>query len=504
MIKDSIDFEYAINKLTTMVEPDIKYQEEFLDSDKMNTTFKSIEDSLNTLYEKTRYLEDSIQYARVFLDNKVRSFNEEMNSIIKELETTLDMSKNASYISYNVPFKQNEIVIDDRVANQDKLYPLLLKDSKLTLNYEYDLDVDYSSAYTKGDSIPFNDTIENTVATKSYKAIFLEEKIIKDGLSHTMVIHFAEPMKINVLDFITSNCDIKNIKFGLINGIEEFADDYDLSRNNVTRICIYVKFDMVCTNYDTVIYEIDKSKMTNNIWNDLKEFEVAKATDLDKIKGNKINAEYIISRTTINKASGKTIKENLKSSSGIKEVTSLRLFSYVFGLDKINFKNVKVQTSGYFLSDPIHLGRMASIDYITLNAYDVRDQNCIIEYSILDGNVEIPLLPMGEDIITNEPILSTGELRFQKTNSLTDMEIIKRDGQLTTLSYSDAIGRTDGKYSITYKPIKDYHEVKGILNESIRVKCYIRTFGNNINLVSYIDSIVIKKYGEDSLWINKY
>ena len=39
MIKDSIDFDYAIDKITTMIEPDLKFQEEFLDSEKMNTTF---------------------------------------------------------------------------------------------------------------------------------------------------------------------------------------------------------------------------------------------------------------------------------------------------------------------------------------------------------------------------------------------------------------------------------------------------------------------------------
>ena len=317
-----------------------------------------------------------------------------------------------------------------------------------------------------------------------------------------MVVYFSNPVSINVLDFITSNCEIKNIRFGLINGIEEFADDYDISKNNITRICIYVKFDMVCTNYDTVVYEIDKSKITNNIWNDLKEFEVAKTTNMDKIN-NKINAEYIISRTTTNKASGKTVKENLRSSSNV-TTTSLRLYSYIFGLDKLNFKSVKVQTSGYFISDYINLGRMASIEYITLNVSDVRDQNCIIEYSILDGNVEIPLLPVGEDIVVNEPIFNNGQLRFQKDNNATNIESVKRDGQLTAISYDDAINMTDGRYSITYRPKESQHELKGILNESIRVKCYIRTFGSNINMVSYIDSITIKKYGEDSLWINKY
>jgi hypothetical protein len=118
--------------------------------------------------------------------------------------------------------------------------------------------------------------------------------------------------------------------------------------------------------------------------------------------------------------------------------------------------------------------------------------------------VEIPLLPIGEDVVINEPVFNNGELRFQKDTNANNVEAIKRDGQLTAISYDDAISMTDGRYSITYKPKNDHHEIKGLLNESIRVKCYVRTFGSNINSVSYIDSIIIKKYGEDSLWINKY
>ena len=136
MIKDSIDFEYAINKMITYIEPNVQLQGEYLDSEKMNETFKSIEENLNTLYEKTRFLEDSIQYTRAFLDSKIKSFNEEMESITQELESTLDMTKNLSYVSYNVPLKQNELDINDRAESLGKISPLISKDKKLTITKE--------------------------------------------------------------------------------------------------------------------------------------------------------------------------------------------------------------------------------------------------------------------------------------------------------------------------------------------------------------------------------
>ena len=135
MIKDSIDFDHAIEKLTGYLEPKMQYQELYLDSNSMNTSFKEIEKTLNELYEKTRYLEDAIQYARVFLDAKIKSFNEEMDTIVKELESTIDMSKNLAYLSYNVPLKENDTCQNDRDVNQEKLNPLILKDKALTLGY---------------------------------------------------------------------------------------------------------------------------------------------------------------------------------------------------------------------------------------------------------------------------------------------------------------------------------------------------------------------------------
>ena len=51
MLKDTVDFEYAINKVKEDINLDITLQDKILDSKKMNDSFQSIEDSLwNILY----------------------------------------------------------------------------------------------------------------------------------------------------------------------------------------------------------------------------------------------------------------------------------------------------------------------------------------------------------------------------------------------------------------------------------------------------------------------
>ena len=232
MIKNSIDFDYAIDKITTSKVPNIQKQDTILDSNKFNSTFKEIESTLNTLYEKTRYLEDSIQYAKTFLDAKVRDFNNEMQSTMKELESLLDMSKNLSYLSYNVPLKANSIFINDRDNTSNNLAPLIVKDNTLTLGYKQHVKYDISSAKRICDSIPYDDNLKDICSNKFYRAIYLEEKLIPNGLVETITFYFAQPITINVLDFKATNCSIRNIRFGLINGIEENALDYKISMKN--------------------------------------------------------------------------------------------------------------------------------------------------------------------------------------------------------------------------------------------------------------------------------
>mgnify|MGYP006363847977 FL=1 len=79
MINDTIDFDYAISKILHGTETNIYLQPEILKSDYINESFKQIENTLNTLYEKTRYLEDSIAYTKQFLETRINYFDNEID-----------------------------------------------------------------------------------------------------------------------------------------------------------------------------------------------------------------------------------------------------------------------------------------------------------------------------------------------------------------------------------------------------------------------------------------
>ena len=141
-IKDSIDFDYAIKQITKELQPEIIYQDKIMESGKLNRTFSEIETSLNTLYEKTRYVEDAIEYAKIFLDTKIRDFDAEITSIMEEIEDVTDITKNSAYYTYNVPLKESILKIKH---SNETLMPLINQNKSLVLSAEEETIYDFTS-----------------------------------------------------------------------------------------------------------------------------------------------------------------------------------------------------------------------------------------------------------------------------------------------------------------------------------------------------------------------
>lgn len=507
MINDTIDFDYAISKILHGTETNIYLQPEILKSDYINESFKQVENTLNTLYEKTRYLEDSIAYTKQFLETRISYFNNEINAVLHEIENVADSAKNLSYISYNVPFIECKKSIYDR-DGITSIQPLVIRDNNLTLDYLTNETNQFSHLSRICDSIPYKDNMAivnqfKNFEEEAYRTIYLEEKAIPDGMVESIYMDFKEPIIVNTLNIKLSNCIIKNLKFGLINSTEEFIGDYTMDMSINTRVCKYIKFDLVCTNYDLNVYTIDKSLITDNIWSKLQEFEYDQISNIE----TKFDASVILSKTITNSQTGKKNTIAYGPANG-KETTTIKMVSYVFGIDSFEVRNSEYRTDGYMISDPIIIGDLKENEYIRLEVKHEK-QNCSeISYAIIDGDREIPIAIMKEDYIENELIFENVDTRFVMDFDASmsyEPEIIKLDGTVITSNYLDAkdkLSKQPGRYSITYKTNIDNYDYKP-LNNTIQIKCYIRTYGN-VKKVPYISSITIKKYGEESLWINRF
>ena len=138
MLKDSIDFDYNLKQIKQEIDSDIQLQDEVMDSEKMNNTFSTIESNLNLLYEKTRYLEDAIEYAKTFTEVKINEYTAEINSMIKSISDISNISRNMGYVQYEVPFTENVVDIPDRNKNY-KIKPCKVRESTTSNNDKYDI-----------------------------------------------------------------------------------------------------------------------------------------------------------------------------------------------------------------------------------------------------------------------------------------------------------------------------------------------------------------------------
>ena len=199
MLKDSTDFDYNMSELKKDLDINITLQDDVMESEKMNTSLKSIENNLNVLYEKTRYLEDAIDYAKTFLTMKIDNYINDINSSIKSIEDLSTVDKNLGYIDYNVPFVENTTEEKDRNKNY-KVTPCSIKNNVLTLSNRIKDTYNYSSITYKCEQIPHYNNLSTINIDGFYRSIYLEEKPIKTGITETITIYLEEPKEVNELN----------------------------------------------------------------------------------------------------------------------------------------------------------------------------------------------------------------------------------------------------------------------------------------------------------------
>ena len=377
MLRDPIDFDYAISKVREKIDLNIELQDDLMDSKKMNNTFKSIEKNLNKLYEDTRYIQDAIDYCKTFLTVKIDEFSDDIYTVVKSIENIADINKNMSYIEIPVKFINNKVSIPDRNHNYT-INSNTVKNNSLVLGTKLDQEWEIKTVTRKADSVPYYENLDK-IKDENYRAIYVEEKSASSGLRETLTVALTGPKEVNFLDIAPVNCKIENVRYIYINGIEEYIGDLETGIVPESRVITHVKFDIVCDKYTKTTYTVEKDKITDNLWNKIKEYEYN--ASLNNVT-SKLDAEGIIQRVHTS-TSGEKTKEVYKKASG--GTTQISMYTYNFGLDYLDVKRIVQYEDGYFISDPISVGVMNEKEYIQLNVDDTDEDGFGVEYSIIDG-----------------------------------------------------------------------------------------------------------------------
>ena len=481
MDKTNIDFEYSIEQIKREI-PSISFpQDKILDSNKMNATFKNMEDSLNTLYENTRYLEDAIDYCHAFLNLRIEEYSQDIKSTLKSIEDIRDINKNASYLEYAIPFRDDASIKKDR---DNSIIPTVInKNDYLMLGIKNEKNIEWADIAKKSAYVHYKSNLEN-ISTDVYRTFYIEEKVANKGVVEIITITLKEPTNINYIDIKPVNADIQNFRLVYANGIE----DYKEYKSGVMQdaIVAQIKFELVNKKYTNTKYYMQKSKVTDDVWNQIKDFEYKYTLDVN----SKLEMEEVIARVQGEKVD--IYQTNISNQS---DVVEKNMYTYMFGIDSIEIKHIEQEKDSCFISEPININKLRDGEYIQLHTEQVLSETCTVEYSLLDGDIEIDILPYGQEFVKNERLFAALPLRFLGHESET--YIIKKDGMVSDISLDDAKLQVLSKFSVDYFPEEKYNYTA--INSNVRVKAVIRNYSNQIDS-SYIRNIKIRKYGGDTPW----
>ena len=175
-------------------------------------------------------------------------------------------------------------------------------------------------------------------------------------------------------------------------------------------------------------------------------------------------------------------------------------FIYYSGIDSIELKKVDANKEVCFISKYINIGELVSGEYLEFDAIYSCDEDSSIEFYMLDGEEEIPIIPSGDVIIKNEKVFSELSTRFSIDAS--SPIIVKNKTSISNLSLSEAkekllAAAENDSYNVTYST-KASRRILPI-NKNIRIKAIIRAYGESSDS-PYIKSMKFKKFGGSTLW----
>lgn len=455
-MESKFDFEKNLEFLTSkeVNVQDITMQKNILNSSDYNKTFKCIEESLNLLYEKTRTMQNIIDYSNSFIRTEIDNAITECKSLLDNIETNRDLLKDSAYINYNVKLQSIFDTYSDR--NNAPIKGVVLHNGVLTLNNNSVEVIDITELQIESKNANNNvlNTKDDIQTNNNYRTFYMFDRAQKDPIREKITIELPNIKTINKVNLIPSNCKVTSIEFTNENGQIEELKGYNVNlfkNRNVKRISINIE----CDNY--IMSQIDYNKVGNKQFWDI-------INDLKK-------------------------DENLF-------VDQKKFYYYLFGLDKISIEYVDIEESSCFVSKDIKVDNLKEDEYIALEAdYSCEEGN--IEFYIIDGTTEIPILPESQKNVLHEKIFYKTPTMF----TIDDISSIKiYDNRVPSkVNINNAMNSTDERFTVSYKP-KNATTIETLMNNTIQVKAVIRTY--NKNYIPYIKSIQIKKYGRSSLWID--
>ncbi|MBD8523924.1 hypothetical protein MKY88_24365 [Lysinibacillus sp. FSL R7-0073] len=174
------------------------------------------------------------------------------------------------------------------------------------------------------------------------------------------------------------------------------------------------------------------------------------------------------------------------------DLQSAHKFVYFFGLDKLEVKSVVQEKNSIRILKDIDV---TSAEWIELDVDDYIPEKASIEYYIIDGEKEVPILPNNRKEMKNEKLFPNISTLFEVKE---DIYVIRKDGEVVSSKLNEVKNNRDATYSITYS-VENQNRYKPT-NDEVKIKVILRTYDDTSD-APFIKNIDVKIFGgEGTLW----
>lgn len=245
----------------------IKYDNDYLVSDHYNYNYKIIEKRINDLYVKTRVLYDIAEYVKYHLDNKIIDFNDNLSSILNNIEHYRDALKYKAFITYNAKFARssNDVFLDR--DNATVLPEASISNAGVTLARYNIIDIPVKSASIEDNLFEKKRSdISGLLADGTYKVFYYVDVSASPIIREKINIIFEGPVTINYINLNNLNCVVSNVM--LINSSSQKEPiNPDIFNKSISLSGIYgFEFTIECSNYENINFTV-YSKTTSHLFN---------------------------------------------------------------------------------------------------------------------------------------------------------------------------------------------------------------------------------------------
>lgn len=405
-INNTSDFTAALNTVTTDISLTTPELNNRMKTDEFNSFFSEAQTSLETLYLKTRLLQD----ITAFVKNRIMTEGSNCLDQIKAIENNIDNTID-SYLDKDYIIK----TIDLSSINKNSSLLTDINDAVVSSCLYNNNQVIMPAAVLKNGSIKSitvnqnRECYENNASSNlkvPYRTIYkMQSESELTGVEETLIILFNEEINCNYIDLQNMNCVIKSITGITSDGLESILD---ISNNYIKQTKIVgLKIVLSCDNYSEEIAQTVEQYKNNDF---LKSESMVAVTDVSTIQdaenslstinninySKKINdtvEDYTDQLSDITKRNNNSnyIKDtnhidniaadSLSIASIISDNGSVTNYVYAFGIDSLNVeeRDIKETAAAVFLID------ITNCNKLEIEADVNPDNNESVEFYIVDN-----------------------------------------------------------------------------------------------------------------------